>query len=213
MPRKAKVRALDRLLLRRFGARRAGTWPPTRASARDFPPGRRSVFKPVLIVYSQDSENSSKTGDNEHVQTDVCWRDEGSADCGRSSAVGPGVERDVWRYRRLGPRMPGAGRPGAGGAVGGGGRRGARRADARGPGGGVATSCRRGGRSARGFRDRIRRPRRPAERETVARSPFGKVNGVGEGLPRPQALHERVTKPDGTASTRRVMESRPTEAW
>ena len=25
--------------------------------------------------------------------------------------------------------------------------------------------------------------------------------------------HERIVKPDGTTSTRRVMESRPTEAW
>jgi hypothetical protein len=41
----------------------------------------------------------------------------------------------------------------------------------------------RGGRRARGFRARLGRPQRPAERETVAQSPFGKVNGVGESLP------------------------------
>ena len=34
-----------------------------------------------------------------------------------------------------------------------------------------------------GLRNRLRRPRRPAEREAVARSPFGKVCGVGGGSP------------------------------
>jgi hypothetical protein len=40
MPGKAKVCVLDRLLLGRLGTRRVVAWMPTRASARDCPPGR-----------------------------------------------------------------------------------------------------------------------------------------------------------------------------
>ena len=42
---------------------------------------------------------------------------------------------------------------------------------------------------------------------------LAKLTGSAKVYPCPQALHERVTGPDGTASTRRVMESKPTEAW
>ena len=42
---------------------------------------------------------------------------------------------------------------------------------------------------------------------------LAKLTGLAKVYPCPQALRERVTKPDGTASTRRVMESKLTEAW
>lgn len=106
MPRKAKVCALDRLLLGRLGGKAgrgvaADSRERSRLSART-----GSVFEPVLIVYSQGSENSSKTGDNEHVQTDVCGATKGVRIVDVAARPGRGVERDVRRYRCLGRGCP-----------------------------------------------------------------------------------------------------------
>jgi hypothetical protein len=64
MLRKHKVFALDRLLLESFGGK-VGRGLAAELLTRDnVPPGRNPYFEPVLIVYSQDSENPSETGDN-----------------------------------------------------------------------------------------------------------------------------------------------------
>jgi hypothetical protein len=64
MLRKAKVFALDRLLLESFGCKvgrglAVGMCDPGVSSTR-----ADSLFAPILIVYTQDSENPSEMGDN-----------------------------------------------------------------------------------------------------------------------------------------------------
>ena len=64
MLRKAKVYALDRLLLERFGGKMGRGLAPEYSRRRAHSRRLESLFTPVLTVYSQGSETRSRTRHN-----------------------------------------------------------------------------------------------------------------------------------------------------
>jgi hypothetical protein len=106
MPRKAKVCALDRLLLERFGGK-AGWGVAAESRGRSRLSARTgSLFARVLTGRSGEGESFAERRDNEHMQTNVCDATKGVRIVCVEAWPGRGVERDVWRYRRLGRGCP-----------------------------------------------------------------------------------------------------------
>ena len=99
MRRKAKVCALDRLLLGRFGGKAgrgadADSRERSRLSART-----GSLFAPVLTGCSGEGESFAGRRDNGRVQTNVCGAMKGVRIMGVEAWRGLGADGGVRRYR------------------------------------------------------------------------------------------------------------------
>ena len=100
MPRKAKVCALDRLLLGRFGGKAgwgvaADSRERSRLSART-----ESLFARVLTGRSGEGESYAERRDNGRVQTNVCDATKGVRIVCVEAWRGLGSDGGVRRYRR-----------------------------------------------------------------------------------------------------------------
>jgi hypothetical protein len=114
MLRKAKVCALDRLLL----GSEAGLDPAAEMSERSQLSARtESPFASVLTGRSGEGESFAETEDNGRIETGVCGKTKGGRIMDVAARTGRGVNRDVWRHRHPRRRCPkraaGRGRRGA----------------------------------------------------------------------------------------------------